>query len=83
MGLDTYVCSALFLYIFKTFLRLFSNHKKQSLSYLKAMRDDIIEAVMEYYSTNRIKAMQIINLRCACGELDELIEDMKEECINV
>jgi hypothetical protein len=47
------------------------------------MRDDIIEAVMEYYSTNRIKAMQIINLRCACGELDELIKDMREECINV
>ena len=47
------------------------------------MMNDIIEEVMEYYSVNRIEATKIINLRRACGEFDELLRDIREECINV
>ena len=47
------------------------------------MRNDIIEEVMNYYEVNRIEAIRIINLRSACGEYDELLRDIREECINV
>jgi hypothetical protein len=47
------------------------------------MKNEIIQAVMEYYSTNRIEAIRIIKLRQSCGEYDELIRDLREEELNV
>jgi uncharacterized DUF497 family protein len=43
------------------------------------MKNDIIQAVMEFYSINRIEAIRIISLRKACGEYDELLRDLREE----
>lgn len=43
------------------------------------MRNELIEAVMKYYSIDYKKAIQIIYLRQACGEFDELIRELREE----
>lgn len=59
------------------------HHKIVEVLYPLNMKNEIIQAVMEYYSTNRIEAIRIIKLRQSCGEYDELIRDLREEELNV